>query len=175
MACLLTQGYNFAGCKGGGGGIDEVLITEFANVISKTASADVYTAIGMTVGTQFRRYILDSEMGDHDDPVTYTKESGTVTYAPVVNFTIKGLTSALKAEIKLIAQNKLCMIVKDRNGVYWFYGAQKGMDLMTGSAGSGRALTDFNGFNLNFMGQETDYAKTVNPALIAALIIPAVP
>ena len=173
MACLLTSGYNYAGCKGGAGGISEVLITEFANLTALVLTANIYTTLTMATGKQFRRYLLDKEMGSWSDNGTYTKESGTFTYAPTVEFTIKSISTALQAEIKLIAQNTLIMIVKDRNGVYRLYAPEKGMDLMTANSGTSKELTSFTGFTLNFMGGETDFAHEVNPALIAALLLPA--
>lgn len=173
MACLLTSGYNFSGCKGGAGGISEVLITEIDNVTATTLTANVYTAITMASTKQFRRYILDKEMGTWSDNGTYTKESGTWTYEPTVAFTIKGVSTALQAEIKLIAQNTLIIIVKDRNGVYRLFGREKGMDLMTAENTVGKAMTDFAGFNLNFVGGEIDYAHEVSSGIITALLSPA--
>lgn len=173
MACLLTAGYNFAGCKGGASGVSEVLITEFSNVTALALTANVYTTITMATGTQFRQYVLDNEMGLFNDPLAYTDASGTITYEHQVDFTIKGLTIALKAELKLVAQNKLIMIVKDRNGLYWLAGQEKGMDLMTIDSPSGKVMTDFNGFNLSFKGKSTDYMHTVSSSLIAALLLPA--
>jgi hypothetical protein len=177
MACALTSGYNFAGCKGGGSGISEVLITELANVTAIVFTSNNITTITMASGKVFRRYILDQEMGSFNDPLTYTKESGTITYEHQVDFTIKGLTLALKTEIKLIAQNTLLMIVKDRNGNYHMAGTDgatignaKGMDLMTADAPSGKALVDFNGFILSFRGLSTDYMHTVDSSIIAAII-----
>lgn len=173
MPCALSSGYNFAGCKGGAGGISEVLITEIANLTASTLTANVYTALTMATGTQFRRYVLDKEMGSWSDNGTFTKESGTWTYEPTVAFTVKGVSTALQAEIKLIAQNTLIMIVKDRNNVYRLFGREKGMDLMTAENAGGKALTDFYGFNLNFVGGETDYAHEVSSGIISALLSPA--
>lgn len=177
MSCALTQGYSFAGCKGGGGGISEVLMTEIANVSAIAFTSNQITTITMVATKVFRRYILDSEMGSFNDPLTYTDASGTVTYEHQVDFTIKGLTVALKSEIKLLAQNKLLMIVKDRNGVYWMAGTDgatianaKGMDLMTVDSPSGRALVDFNGFNLSFRGKSTDFMHTVDSSIISGII-----
>lgn len=177
MACVLTQGYNFAGCKGGGGGISEVLITELANVTALALTSNQYSTITMASTKVFRRYILDNEMGSFNDPLTYTPESGVYSYEHQVDFTIKGLTVALKAEIKLIAQNTILMIVKDRKGGYWMAGTEgatvadaKGMDLMTVDSPSGKLLNDFNGFNLSFRGKSTDYMHSVDSSLIAGII-----
>jgi hypothetical protein len=178
MACLLTQGYDFAGCKGGGGGISEVLITEFSNVSSIALTSNVVTTITMVSTKVFRRYILDKNMGTWSDNATFTPESGTWSYAPTVSFSIKGLSTSLQSEIKLLGQNVVIMIVKDRNGVYRMFGQNltssvlsgKGMDLLTVESTAGKALTDFNGFNLTFAGQELDYAHEVNSAIIAGIL-----
>jgi hypothetical protein len=65
------------------------------------------------------------------------------------------------------------LIVKDRNGVYRLFGREKGMDLMTVESTVGKAMTDFAGFNLNFVGGEIDFAHEVQTSLITALLSPA--
>lgn len=179
MSCALTQGYTYTACKGGAGGISEVLITEIANITATALTTGVFTTITMASTKQFRRYILAKQMGSADDVMTYTDESGVISYEHQVDFSIKGLTNALKAEIKLIAQNTLVIIVKDRSGNYWAYGMgavladSKGMDFVTAGSPLGKALTDFNGFNLSFRGMETDYAHQVSSGIITALLSPA--
>ena len=174
MSCTLTQGYSFDACKGGGGGIKEVLITEFANLATApTLTSNVFTAFALATGKQFRKYALDKEMGSASSDLTYTKPSGTVTYAPKVEFTIKKFSTAMAAEIKLLAQNTLILIVRDVNDVYRVYGTYRGMDLMTATDGTGTAMTDLTGFKLTFEGQEITQAYEINSALITTLLAPA--
>jgi len=173
--CALTSGFSFDSCKGGGGGIKEVLITEFGNLVTApTLTANVFTAFALSTGKQFRRYVLDKEMGSASSDGTYTSASGTWTYQPKVEFTIKKFTTAMAAEIKLIAQNTLILIVRDVNDIYRVYGTYRGMDLMTATDGTGTAMTDLTGFKLSFEGKEITQAYEINAALITTLLAPAV-
>jgi len=174
MPCPLTSGYSFLGCKGGAGGIRRVLISEFANKNTQTIVAGVMTALDLQVGTQFREYLLDKEMGFFSDNGAWTKASGSISYAPMVDFTIKGLTTAVRQEMQLVAQNTLMIIVESRAGVYYMFGYDSGMDLMTWGVESGTALIDFNGMKMHFEGQETLPIYEVASGLIPAQLLPAV-
>jgi hypothetical protein len=171
MACVLTSGYTFLGCKGGAGGIKRVLITEFSNLTGGTFTATAGVVTAFTLGTGvYREYLLDKEMGLFSSAGTYTPASGTISYEPSVDFTIKKLTSAMIQEIHLVAQNTLSLIVEDINGDYWLFGYDRGMDLMTWSTDSGQAITDMNGHKLSFKGKEIEPIYKVNSGLIAPLL-----
>jgi hypothetical protein len=174
MACLLTQGYTFAGCKGGAGGLSQVLITEYANLVTApTLASGIYTAFALATGKQFRLYDLDQEVGIANDDLAYTKESGSNIYTHKTAFKIKGFTTAVQLEIGLIAQNRTIQIVKDNNGAYRVYGLQKGMDLMTAGNATGTNYEDFSGFDLAFETKSTIPAYVVQTSLITTLLSPA--
>lgn len=176
MACALTQSYTYVGCRGGAGGIKEVLITEAANVTAYTIASNIVTVITMAAGKVFRRYVLDKEMGSFSFNGTYTPASGTWTYDHSIDFTIKSLTTTMQAEIKLLAQNSLIMIVRDASGataaddIYRIFGLDRYMDLVTASAESGTGMTDFAGNKLSFKGKETAFAYQVQTSIIAGLL-----
>ena len=88
MACALTQGYDFNGCKGGAGGIKRVLITEAANITAYTVTANVITAMTLTTGKQFREYKLDAEMGMAESPMVGDAKTDNINYNHKVMFTI---------------------------------------------------------------------------------------
>jgi hypothetical protein len=109
-------------------------------------------------------------MGMFTSPGTYTPASGTISYEPQIDFTIKKLTTAVIQEIQLVAQNVLTMMVEDVNGDYWLFGKDQGMDLLTWSTESGMAITDMNGHKLSFKGKEIAPIYKVTSTLIANLI-----
>lgn len=182
MTCILTLDYTFLGCKGGAGGIKNVYMTEIGNQATFTAAAGIITAWTLATGKEFKIYALDKEMGFFTNPGTYTPASGTVSYEPQIDFTIKKLTSVMIQEIHLVAQNVLMMIVQDINDDYWAFGVGsststmngRGMDLMTWGGESGTAITDFNGQKLSFKGKEIGPILKVTSSLIATLTAPAV-
>jgi hypothetical protein len=174
MACILTSGYSYLGCRGGAGGIKAIYLTEIENNSGTgstfTATAGVVTAYTLATGKKYRTYLLDKEMSMMSNPGLYTPASGTITYEPQIDFTIKKLTTAMIQEIHLVAQNCLTMMVQDVNGDYWLFGKENGMDLLTWSAESGTAITDFNGQKLSFKGKEVSPIYKVTSTLIANLI-----
>lgn len=170
MACALTSGYTYIGCKGGLSGLDEVMWTEFANVTAITVTANVVTAITQAGTTVYRLLVLDKEMGMDSSDMTFTSASGTISSLHKVDFTIKGITTAMQAELKLAMQNVLNVIVKRRNGTYWMYGRTKGMDILTTTAGTAKEATGFTGHNISMQGIEPDFAIEVDSTIIAGLL-----
>ena len=180
MACVLTQGYDFNGCKGGAGGIKRVLITEAANVTAYTLTSNVITAITLSSGKQFREYKLDAEMGAAESPMTGDPKTDNITYAHKVMFTIKKFTTAVAAELKLVASNWTIAIVEDRNGKYRAYGLGTALSkanflqMVSHGDATGTAMTDFNGFaDITLQSTEDNFAYEVNSGIIAGLLSPA--
>lgn len=175
MPCALTSDYSYVGCKGGAGGIRRVLITEYANVDKTTTviASGVITTLGMVTTKEFKEYLLDKEMGMFTDNMAQTLANGTIVYTPVIDFTVKGLSTSLIQELKLVSQNTLMMIVEDETGSYWMFGYGRGMDLLTASKESGTALGDFRGQKLHFEGKESEPIYGVSSGIIAALLSPA--
>lgn len=61
-----------------------------------------------------------------------------------------------------LAQGRFLMLVKDQNGHYKLYGAEKGLMLESGEGGMGQARTDLNGNTLVFTSKESESARLVN-------------
>jgi hypothetical protein len=79
------------------------------------------------------------------------------------------LQTATRNEILLLAQNTLIAVVKDSNGVYWYLGKSRGLDLTAGTAGTGTAQGDRSGFALTFTGSEAELAPSVAQAVYSVL------
>ena len=65
------------------------------------------------------------------------------------------------------------VIVLTMNNQYILLGENNGMKMQDSGGGSGVAMADFSGYDLNFMAMENDMAKTVASGLIATLTSPA--
>jgi hypothetical protein len=50
------------------------------------------------------------------------------------------------------------------------FGAYNGLDLSTGTAGTGKTANDLNGFVLTFTGEEKTYPLGVSSAIVTTLI-----
>lgn len=173
MACVLTSGHTL-GCRDAVGGIKTVYITELSNKEAITASSGNITAFTLNEGKQFWTYELEKETAECVEKPTTSVENGTVFWESELKIMLHKRTAALSSEIALLAQNRLMIIILDRNGVYWLMGEANGADLAPSESTFGKAMGDANGYALTFIAKETSQMKTVASNLIATLTAPAV-
>jgi len=72
------------------------------------------------------------------------------------------LQVAVRNELRLLARNRILVIVKDNNSRYWVLGADNGLEATAGTAGTGTAFGDRSGYEMTLSGMET------NPMLLIA-------
>lgn len=176
MACALTQGYTFVGCKDQPAGIDEVLICEYDNVDLDNmvvAATNIITTLACKSGKQFRRYILDKERGEFSYDLTGNKETSINTFLHKLAFTTNKLEVSLTLEMSVVAKNFLIIIVKGNDGVYRFFGRVKGMEMTSGTNSSAKELAGFHGSVWSFESVQPGPALQVTSSLITALLSPA--
>lgn len=172
MSCALTQGYTLD-CRDNVGGIKEIYITELGNKATLTAASGVITAFTLSSGKQFFKYELEKETAELTENFQTNDVNGTVFYEQDIMLPIRKLQASTRNEIKLLAQNRLMIIVKDRNGKYWLLGENNGCELQPSTGKTGKAMGDFNGYELTFKGKEEDPMQEVSSGLIATLSAPA--
>lgn len=168
MACALTQDYVF-GCDVGTGGTKEVYFIELENIVSMTESSGTITAITKVATKIFRKYQLVLETSNFQEDIVGNRASGTIFYDQKGTVILNKQQVAVRNEIMLLAKNNLVAVIKDNNDTYRLYGRQYGLRLETGSATTGTAWGDRNGYELNFTGKEPELAPFVQAAVIATL------
>lgn len=168
MACALTQG-RAIDCRTGMGGIEQVLISEFNNVSAYTEAAGIITALTQVSLTNFFIYELEKENGSLVETHTGSLENGTNFYESVLEFNTKNLSASESQEMNLLDQNRLFIIVKDNNGVYWSMGAAKGADKLSGTSVTGAAFGDMNGQTYSFTAKEATRMFEVDSTTISGL------
>jgi hypothetical protein len=171
MACALTQGYTLD-CRDSLGGIVEVYFTEAANVTSTTEASGVITALTKASGKRFWKYELVKDTSMINQTLTSSVANGTVFYAQELQIVLNKLQVNTRNEILLLAKNSLVAVVKDSNGLYWYLGKTRGIDLTAGTAGSGTAQGDRSGFSLTFTGSEPALAPSVQGSVANDLTTP---
>lgn len=168
MACALTSDYSF-GCDVGIGGTKEVYLIELENISSYTESSGTLTAITKVSGKIFRKYQLVLETAAFDEDIIGNRQNGTLFYGQKGTIIINKQNVAVRNEILLLAKNRLVMVIKDNNLTYRLLGREYGLMLQTGTASTGTAWGDRNGYTLNFTGNELELAPFVTDAVIATL------
>jgi len=168
MACALTQGYTLD-CRDSLGGVVEVYFTEAANVTASTEASGVITALTKATGKRFWKYELVKDTSMMNQTLTASVANGSVFYAQELQIVLNKLQTNTRNEILLLAQNSLVAVVKDSNGLYWYLGKTRGIDITAGTAGTGTAQGDRSGFTLTFTGSEPALAPSVAQAVYSVL------
>ncbi len=101
--------------------------------------------------------------------ITTNDTNGTLFFEQDLTFTIRKMQASLSQEIKLLAQNRLMIIVLDRNGKYWLLGQNNGAELQPSTSVTGTAFGDMNGYNLVFKAKEENPMNEVAANLISGL------
>ncbi len=168
MACELTKGRSLD-CKDIVGGVRAVYFVQLADattVFSSGSLTDLDIA-GSGGGDKLFKYTVPRGTANFTETITASAENGTVFYEPTVNIKLHKLSTADQNEIKLLAQNRLLVFVESNainandKRVIFCCGAVNGLEMSTGTANSGTAFGDMNGYDLTFVGMEDSPAATV--------------
>lgn len=139
------------------------------DVTAVTEASGVVTAITKAAGKVFYKYQLVKNTASFTENIQGNIENGTINYDQQLVVIINKLQVNMRNEILLLARNNMMAVVKDKNGKYWLAGRYSGLDLLSGSAATGTAGTDRNGYTLNFSGAERELAPEVQASVIATL------
>lgn len=168
MPCALTTGYNLD-CRLNYGGVKEIYVIEFDNVTAVTETASVITGITKAATKTFKKYNLIAHTAESDEALTASREMGTLSNKQTIKFPINKMTTAVRNELFLLAQNRLMFVFVDENSTNWLYGRDYGLTLTTAAAKTGKVLADRNGYELVFEGDEKNLAYEVDDTTLATL------
>jgi hypothetical protein len=171
MSCALTQDYSF-GCDVGAGGLKELYLIELENVSGVSESSGTLTAITKVSGKIFRKYQLVQDTANAKEDLVGNAQNGTLFYSQSVTIVINKQNVAVRNELRLLAKNRLAIVCVDNNDTYRLYGWDQGLKLTTGSADSGTAWGDRNGYTLTFTGNQREPATFVDATTLATLQTP---
>lgn len=130
------------------------------------------TAITMAASTYFYEFEGLPNSISMDEAATISTENGTSYYVPSVKIRIPKREVAKRNKLRLLANQRMVLVVEDRNGIFWLLGSQDGMTLNELTGGLGENIDGFNGYALGFTGQEADMAFTIDWTIFEPVIAP---
>ena len=165
MSCDITSGFQL-GCRDNTGGLKSIYILS-GSITSISGSQGLITAIsGSGVWYQFQ---LFRQTSNYSEELVATPENGTIVYNQTANAVFFKIQTATRNQVRVLAQNpNLKIIVETQNGsetgaARWFLmGQVNGCQLLSGTAQTGTAFSDLNGYNLAFTGNEPNPASEVS-------------
>ena len=161
MACIaLTKGRGLD-CNRSSGGVKYIYFAVFDQVLSTTIVASEVTDIDMGADSIYR-YTPPRGSSQVMETITGSTENGTIAYTPTVSMVLNRLSKEDQNEIKLLGQTQVMIFAQlneqltNGHDVIVALGVTNAMALNAGTADSGTAFADRNGYTLNFDGFEAD-------------------
>lgn len=169
MSCYISSGLAL-GCSDSIGGIKKIYVvggSSTADVTGFTYNADgAITGATSAASTTLYGFELKRNTSSLVQNVTKSFENGTVFFEQVLTVVFFKYDQEKRNQLKILSQNDTLQIIAiDQNDTQYMLGQVNGMYLSGGSAGTGTALGDRNGFELVFTGQEAEPARVISGAL----------
>lgn len=170
MACNQTLKGIARDCVNALGGVEEVLIANFADVTAITVADDVVSAITMATGATFKKYSFRPQTAEATSTLNKSSENGTgyVTTDLVLQFHKQD--TAKRIEIKSLTAGELRVIYKDNNGKYWLMGQERPVEATAAPGNTGKAFGDFNGYGITLQSNEATHPIEVSGSIIDSLL-----
>lgn len=167
MSCFISSGVAL-GCSDGIGGIKKIYIVGGGGEVTGfTYDVDgAVTGATSTSGTTLYGFELKRNTSSLSQNTTKNFENGTIFWEQVLTAILFKYDQDKRNQLKVLGQNDQIQIVAiDQNDVQYLLGQVNGMYLSGGSAATGTAYGDRNGFELIFTGQEPEPARVIDGAL----------
>jgi len=152
MACTLTLAGRGVGCKDALGGIKRIYVSDWTDgfwddvisgEVADSTAAEVFYTYDMTRGS-----------GSLNQTITSDLAAGTVYFDQVCSVTFNKVATGDIAEISNLVKGRMAVLVQDNNDNWFVMGHKNGVEVSGGTAQTGTAAGDQNGFTLEFSAQE---------------------
>jgi hypothetical protein len=169
-SCYLSSGVDL-GCSDGIGGIKSIWVLGTSGATAPSVSAVSITGTtgpitGITGSGVWYNFELKRNTSSLSQNTTKNFENGTIFWEQVLTAILFKYDQDKRNQLLVLGQNDNIKIVAvDQNDVNYYLGQVNGMYLSGGSAATGTAFGDRNGFELIFTGQEADPANVVSGTL----------
>lgn len=180
MACIcgniITEGIEVL-CDNNAGGILAIYVTDKCNITGYTETVDgIIDGISLELTTQFWKIETQRLTASLEENETNNFDNGSKFWDHILNLVVAKRDVARRNAIRSYGagQKDLVFIVEDSNGTLWVAGIDEGMKLNTNTSGTGTKKEDLNGYTIQFTGQQSDMMSTLDPAVLPALLVPAV-
>ena len=167
MSCYISSGVQL-GCSDGIGGIKKIYVVGGGGAVTGyTYDTDgAITGATSTTGTTLYGFELKRNTSSLAQNVQKNFENGTIFFEQVLTAILYRYSQEKRDQLKVLSQNDYIQIIAiDQNDVQYMLGQVNGMYLSGGSAATGTAFGDRNGFELIFTGQEHEPARVIDGAL----------
>lgn len=153
MGCCIAFTGVTKDCGSSIGGIKRAWGACFDNVGKPTIANDMISAIPDTA--QWHEFEFRRQTGSVTTTITRDDTNGTLYYESAIVLQFTKQETAKRLEINALAASDTSWIIQDENDNFWYFGFDNPVTLSDGTAETGTAWADFNGYNITL----TDVSK----------------
>lgn len=168
MSCTQTLGGILRDCAPSMGGIAEAYIANHAEVTNVEMTGDKISAI--TAAGKFKQYAFRPETSQFTSTLNKNIQNGTTYVSTEIALVFNRMETAKRIEVAALALGELAVIVKDNNGIYWYFGYDEPVHQTAGDGQTGTARADRNGYSVTLQDNSRTYPYEVEPSVIEGLI-----
>ena len=151
MACNITSALALD-CMNSIGGLKTAYILSGAITSTTEAAGEITDIIG---SGSFYQFELAKDTAFYSEAITVSNVNGTVFYQGELTIVLQKMSAEKRNQILLLAANRdLRIAFEDNNGITYIAGLTRGMVMSSGTAATGTAVADLNGYTLVFQSQE---------------------
>jgi hypothetical protein len=158
MACDLTGG-RLKPCKDAVGGIRKIHFVDYGDLATISVTDDEVTDISGTFS--YHSYDVKGN-SSLETNIQTSLENGTTFFEQVVNITLHKLTKEDNKELKLMAFGRPHVFVETFDGKVLLVGREHGAEVTGGTAVTGTAMGDLQGYTLTLTANETTLPNFVD-------------
>ena len=170
MGCSQILGGMLRDCSSNLGGIKEVYLANFDDVDTVTVTSNVVSAITMVSSKKFYAYNFNPNTSNFTTTIQANRENGSLYMETVLSLVFAKQDATKRLEVNALAQAGLMAIVVDSNGTAWLFGKDEPLMLTSGTAESGTAKADRNGYALELTDAQMQMPYTVDTSIISGLL-----
>ena len=170
MSCYISSGVDL-GCSDGIGGIKSIWVLGASGATAPSVSAVAVTGTtgpitGITGSGVWYNFELKRNTSSLSQNTTKNFENGTIYWEQVLTAVLFKYDQDKRNQLLVLGQNdKIQIVAVDQNDTQYYLGQVNGLYLSGGSAATGTAFGDRNGFELIWTGQEAAPANVVSGTL----------
>jgi hypothetical protein len=147
MSCSVSIGFNI-GCKEAAGGIKEIYILDWDEIKDLATFNGTQQFLDVTSAITLYKYVLVPQTASFSETINTSEENGTVFYTQTVGLKLHTLAQDKRNELQSIAKGRQAIFVRDEQDIFWLVGYERGAIVTQGTANTGTAMGDFNGYDL---------------------------
>jgi hypothetical protein len=160
MACSLTLTGRSRPCRNALGGVKKVWMA--TSVHTGDGFWDAIDSAGecpdTAAASTFNDFLSPKNTSSFTQTVNASIENGTVFYSQQLTLVLNNMAPADIAILENLGKGRVAIVVQDNNDNYFVMGHTNGCFLTGGTAATGTAMGDLNGYSLEFTAEEVDAA-----------------